>query len=176
MHRPITFAAIAVFALAGCKKADDQPKTAAEVRAAVAQVAKPQPGKYRTTMTIAKIEFPGMPPQMADRMREMFAKTGQSHEFCLTKADADKGFEEFNKRTAQGACKYDRFSMAEGKFDAKMSCQTGKGMSATYEMSGEFSATGSHVMMKGDQTAPGMPGGGMHMEAEVASERIGDCG
>lgn len=176
MHRTLVYAALATLALAGCKKATDQPKTADQVKAAAAQIARPQPGKYRTTLKIVKVEFPNMPPQMAGRMREMFAQTGQSHEFCLSKADADKGFEDFTKRAGQGACKYDRFDATGGKLDARMTCQTGKGMTASYEMAGDFSATGSHLTMKGDQTMPGMPGGGMHMEMEVTSQRLGDCG
>lgn len=177
MPRMIALAVLAVLTLAGCKKpAEQQPKTSGQVKTAAAQVAKPQPGKYRTTLTVAKVGFPGMPAQLAGRMGEMFAKTGQSHEFCLTLADADKGFEDFTKRAAQGDCKYERFSMAGGKIDARMSCQTGKDMHAVYEMTGDFSATGSHVTLNGDQTAPGMPGGAMHMEVEVVSERIGACG
>ncbi len=177
MPRTIACAALAALALAGCRKpAEQQPKTAVQVKEAAAQIAKPQPGKYRTTLTIAKVGFPGMPPQLAGRMREMFAKTGQSREFCLTQADADKGFEDFTKRAAQGDCSYDRFSTTGGRLDARMTCQTGKDMHAVYKMTGNFSATGSHITLSGDQTAPGMPGGAMHMEAEVVSERIGACG
>ncbi len=176
MRHSITLAAFAILALAGCKKEPAQPKTAAEVKAEVAKVARPEPGKYRSTMKILKVEIPAMPAQMADRMRDMFAKTGQVREFCLSKADADKGFEEFNKRSAQGACKYDRFDASGGKLDAKMTCQTGKGMTGTYEMAGEISPTASHLTIKGDQSLPGIPLGGLHMESELTTQRIGDCG
>ncbi len=37
-------------------------------------------------------------------------------------------------------------------------------MTARAQMTGTFSSTGSNMTMVSDATAPGMPGGGMHME------------
>lgn len=161
--------------LAACNKSSDTPKTAEEVKAEVAKAEKPEPGKYRTTIKITDFSIPGMPADRAEQMKGMFGQTGKTIEYCLTKADADKGFEEVNKRAAQGDCSYDRFSASGGKIDAKMTCKTGQGMTMAYEMQGTFSSTASQLSMKSDTAMAGMPGKGMHMEATVTNERIGDC-
>ncbi|MFC0588201.1 DUF3617 domain-containing protein [Novosphingobium aquiterrae] len=161
--------------LGACGKSSDTPKTAEEVKAEVAKLDRPEPGKYRTTMKIIDVTIPGMPADRAAQMKNMFGTTGKSTEFCLTKADADKGFEELNKRAAQGDCSYDNFNASGGRIDAKMTCKTGRGMTMTYEMHGTFSSTGSKMSMKSDASMPGMPMKGMHIEAEVNNERIGDC-
>jgi hypothetical protein len=170
---------IAALALAGCNKEPEGPKTAEQVKDQASAIVKPQPGQYRTTMKITNFSIPGMPADKAAQMKGMFSASGKSTEFCLSPADADKGFEEFSKRMAQGKCSFDQFNATSGTLDAKMTCQTGQGMTGTYEMHGSFSATGSKMAMKVNQSAPGqmagMPGAGMMMEAEVTNERIGNC-
>ncbi|MDE2437348.1 MAG: DUF3617 domain-containing protein [Sphingomonadales bacterium] len=165
----------ACLAAAACNKAPDKPKTPDEVKDAVSKLAKPEPGKYRTTMKVIDVRIPGMDAARAEKMKEMFGSTGRSFDFCLSKEDADKGFEELNKRTTQGNCTYDRFDAGNGTLDAKVTCQTGKGMTTTSEMHGTYSPTGSKMTMKSDTNAPGMPGQGMHIEAEVTNERLGEC-
>ncbi len=166
---------IVAFALAGCSKEPEGPKTAEQVKEEASELIKPQPGQYRTTMKITNFAIPGMPPEKSAQLKGMFSASGKSNEFCLTQADANKGFEEFSKRMAQGKCSFEKFTATSGTLDAKMTCQTGKGMTGSYEMKGTFSATGSQMAMKVNQSAPGMPSGGMMMEAEVTNERIGDC-
>lgn len=161
--------------LAACNQSSDTPKTAEEVKAEVAKVERPEPGKYRTIIKITDMSIPGMPAERAAQVKGMFGDTGKTIEYCLSKADADKGFEEVNKRAAQGDCSYDRFSASGGKIDAKMTCKTAQGMTMAYEMQGTFSPTSSQMSMKSDTSMPGMPGKGMHMEAQVTNERIGDC-
>lgn len=161
--------------LAACNQASDTPKTAEEVKAEVAKAERPEPGQYRTTIKVTDFSIPGMPAERAAQMKGMFGDTGKTIEYCLTKADADKGFEEVNRRAAQGDCTYDRFSASGGKIDARMTCKTAQGMTMAYEMQGTFSSTASQMSMKSDTSMPGMPGKGMHMEAEVTNQRIGDC-
>ncbi len=165
----------AAIALAGCNKEPEGPKTAEQVKTEASALIKPLPGQYRTTMKIINFAIPGMPADKAAQMKGMFSASGKSTEFCLSPADADKGFEEFSKRMAQGKCSFDQFTTTAGTLDAKMTCQTGKGMTGTYQMHGSFSSTGSKMAMKVNQSAAGLPGGGMMMEAEVNNERIGDC-
>ncbi len=170
----LPFAAIAM--LGGCGKSADTPKSPEEVSKAAADIPKPQPGQYRTTITIADVSFPGMPEARAAQMKKLFGAAGQTREFCLTQAEADKGFEDFNKRLAQGKCTYDRFSSDNGKLDAAMHCETGKGMTTRAEMHGQFSPTGSQLEMTSSTSSATMPGGGMTMKMKISNERIGDCG
>lgn len=168
---------LAALALAACssEKAADAPKSEAEVAAAVNTMEKPQAGQYRTTINITDLTIPGMSAAQAAQAKGAFSATGQSVEYCLTPEQADMGYEEMNKRAGQGDCKFDHFNAAGGTLDAKMTCQTGKGMVSTSELKGTVSATGSHLTMVTDSKMPGMPGGGMKMTAEVTMERIGDC-
>lgn len=174
---PIAVASLAL-ALAGCSKEPDGPKTAEQVKeevAALAKDAKPEPGKYRTTIKVLNVNIPGMPQINPDQMNGMFSKTGKDAEHCLTPEMADKGFEEFGKQAAQGDCTYDSFSAGDGKMDAVMTCKPAQGVTSRTELHGTFSPTGSNLKMKTESSGASMPGGKMTMEAEVTSERIGDC-
>ena len=166
---------LAALALAGCNRETKEPKTAEQVKEQASAIVKPQPGQYRSTMKVTNFAIPGMPADKAAQMKGMFSASGTSTEFCLSAEEADKGFEEFTKRMAQGKCSFDQFNTTSDTLDAKMTCQTGQGMTGKYEMNGSFSATGSKMALKVNQSAPGLPGGGMMMEAEVTNERIGDC-
>jgi hypothetical protein len=161
--------------LAACNKAPDTPKTAEQVKAEVAKMDRPEPGKYRSTMKIIDVSIPGMPADRMAQMKNMFGASGKTMEFCLTPQEANKGFEELNKRAAEGNCTYESFTAGGGTLDAKMTCQTGKGMTTTSELHGSYSPTKSDLTMKTDTSGAGMPGAGMHMEAQVINERIGDC-
>jgi Protein of unknown function (DUF3617) len=136
---------------------------------------RPEPGKYRITTKFTKVDIPGLPPAAAANAGKMFSNTGQSTEFCLTPEQAAMGYEEMTKRAAQGKCTYDRFSAANGKLDAAMTCETGKGMTTKSQVSGTFTPTGSNMTMASEATMPGTPGGRMTMEGSVVTERLGDC-
>jgi hypothetical protein len=163
----------AALALCACNRAE-KPKSEDEVKEQIARMAKPAPGQYHSTATLVSFEVPGMPPAQAERLKAMFS-TAQGRDFCLTKAEADKGFGESTRKLAQGNCSYDRFSAEGGALDAKLTCQTGQGMTATIEMKGTVGETGSNMTMSVNQSAPGMPAGGVRMVAEVSSQRTGDC-
>jgi hypothetical protein len=169
----LVVATIALLAACGQEPAKQTPDQAAASAAATAE--QPEPGQYRVTMTVKAISFPGMTGAMAEKSKAMFGGTGQVSDFCLTPEEAKKGREEFYKRTAEGNCKYERFSAAGGKIDAVMVCQTGQGMTARSEFTGSFSTTRSDLTFKTQSDVPGAPGGGMTMEAQIVSERIGDC-
>ncbi len=163
----------AALLVCGCNNAG-KPKSEDEVKDTIAQMDKPRPGQYRSTAKLISFEVPGMPPAQAERLKDMFSAS-QGRDFCLTQADADKGFGEMTKRLAQGNCNYDRFSADGGTLDAHLTCQTGKGMSAVIAMKGTINSEGSHMTMQVDQKSSALPGGGMKMVADVASVRTGDC-
>ena len=153
------------------------PKTAEEVKQEVASMDRPRPGLYRTTSKVVDFQVPGMAPAQAEKMKAMFSATGKGREFCLTREEADKGWEEATKKLAEGNCRYDRFEAAGGRLDAKLVCETGQGMTSTMEMKGTMTSESSQMAMTIDQSAPGLPGGSgnIRMVAEVSSERVGDC-
>jgi hypothetical protein len=171
--RSIVIAAplLAVLALTACK---DQPKTADQVKQEMAQMPKPKPGLYRSTSKLISFEVPGMPQQQQDQFKQIFSQqTGR--DFCLTKAEAAKGYEEMTKKLAEGKCTYDKFEASGSSLDAKMSCETGKDMKATVAMKGTMSTESSQMTMTVEQSSPQLPGKSMKITAEVASTRVGDC-
>ena len=99
MHR-IVIAAAASFTLAACgggASADadgDGEITMAEAAAKTEDMVRPQPGKYRATVEFVDVEMPGAPQQVQDMMRSMFDRGPQTHEYCLTTEEAEKGFEQ----------------------------------------------------------------------------------
>ncbi len=170
--------AVAGLALAGCGQQSDGAQTQAQASAsakAIAQAMRPEPGQYRVTTKFTNISMPGLPPEAAAQAKKMFSSTGNVTEYCLTPQQASMGYEEMTKRAAQGKCTYERFSADGGKLDAAMTCETGRGMTAKMTMTGTFSTTGSNMTMVSQASVPGMPGGGMHMEGTVVTERLGDC-
>jgi len=176
--RAVIVPLVALCMIAGCKQAP--PKTAAEVKEAVAKLDKPLPGLYRSTIKLAEFSVPGMSAAQSERMRTMF-DSAQSRDFCLTAADAEKGYEEMTKRLAQGQCTYDRFEAAGGSIDAAMTCNAVRGATSKVAMKGTLNPEGSRIHMTVEQSLPGMGAaaslgvGGVKMVADVTSNRVGDC-
>jgi len=162
---------LAALAFAGCK---DEPKTADEVKERMAQMPKPKPGLYRSTSKIVSFEMPGMPPEQQEQLKQVFSQS-QGRDFCLTKADADKGYEEMTKKLAEGNCSYDKFEANGGSLDARLSCTTGENMKAVIGMKGTMNPEGSQMTMTIEQSSPQLAGKTMKMVADVSSVRTGDC-
>lgn len=160
--------------LAACDSGD-APKSEAEVTKEMANLERPTPGLYKSTSRLVSFDVPGMSPAQAERMKGMFSTADDGREFCLTKEEAEKGFEEMTRKLAEGNCTYDRFKVSGGNLDAALTCETGKDMQASIEMKGTMGSEGSKMTMAVDQSAPGVPGGNIKMVAEVVSQRVGDC-
>ena len=130
MHRIVTVAA-ASLALAACggSSADadgDGEITMEEAAAKSADMVRPQPGKYRATVEFVDVSMPDAPQQVQDMMRGMFDRGPQTHEYCLTKEEADKGFEEMARQAQDNDtnCSFEKFDAAGGQIDAIMNCCT----------------------------------------------------
>ena len=170
--------AVACLALTGCqdknKAGDGSPKTADQVAREAADLPKPQPGLYRTSVDIKEMKAPGLPPQFAERMKEMMAQKVTTAEFCLTEADAAKGYgERVRKSAGQQDCTFDRYEADGGNLDARMTCKIKDAGTMTLDMKGTMSPTGSDMTMAMTQNG-GVPGG-MNMIMRIKSERVGDC-
>jgi hypothetical protein len=175
----ITLLALSAAALAACgQSASDNAGGGAEsagkdALANAAEVAfQMQPGKYRTTVTITKLEIPGMPGGMGDQMRAMMSKA-VNHESCVSPEQAKRGVEIMKEQMARGQCQFDKFEASGGKIDSVFTCKTAEGMQMRAESTGTYSETGSTVSAKGEMTGPG--GVQMRVEQAMVTERIGDC-
>jgi hypothetical protein len=184
MHGWTDKAAVAALAAAalvgGCKQepaVDLKDKSVGEVAEAISTTVRPRPGLYDNRIEVVDVTMPNMPPEMQARMKETMARSMKSSQHCLTEEAAAKGYEEQLKQlAARPQCKFDHYTLAGGKLDAKLVCSDKNAVRATMTMQGTVSAEGSDMTMKSEQAGPSMPGmGGMAMTIHVTSKRIGEC-
>jgi hypothetical protein len=177
MRLMIALPLVAAVALAGCdKKPEGTPKTIEQAAEQAKQMAKPEPGKYRSSIKMLEFNIPGLPAEQAAQMKQMMGNTAnQSHEFCLSAQDVAKGYEEMVKKSSEGNCTFDKFETTTNTIDARMSCDMGGGGKSQMAMQGNVTPTRSVMVMDIENSVPQVPGGKIHTKMEVTNERIGDC-
>ena len=176
----IAAAAFALVALAGCGEEKSQPKTADEVISEAGELAKPRPGQYQTAVELIEFSVPGLPAQQAEQLKGMMTNaSAKASSYCLTQAEADKGFEDSIRKMTEGTggmkCTFKDFDVDGGKLTAALTCSGQQGMSADIAVDGTTSPDGSSMRMKMVQKAAMIPGGEMRMDMKMDSTRIGDC-
>ena len=175
MRLVLAFASLV--ALAGCGAKESV--SADEVIAEAGKLEKPLPGQYVTSVRLIDFSVPGIPPKQADQLKSMMGGVGgQSGGYCLTQAEADKGFEDgIRKMTEGGAmtCAYDRFKVEGNRLAGALRCTGREGMKSTITIDGTAGREANELHLVMDQNAPMIPGGTMRMELEMASRRTGDC-
>lgn len=165
----------AVMLAAGCSgekestAGEGAPASVAEAAGqAEAQGLRPEPGLYKTTLTITGIDIIGMPAEMEGHG----AGLARTLESCLTQADVEKGFETLLTRGQDGACRLEDFALKDGAFTGVLLCEA-PGATRRAEIEGTAKATGadftgSMAMDFGDGTKGTMNYAAVH-------ERVGDC-
>jgi hypothetical protein len=175
---PLALALALTLGACGSKDSKDgAPKTAKEVRAEAAKLVKPQPGEYHQVMQIESLDVPGMPKEAAEQVKGMM-KAAQEGTFCLTKADADRGFRDMFNEVGKGKgnqCTYSKFDVDGGTLDAQMECQSQQQGKATMKMTGTVTEKGSDVTVAMDTTGGPPPMGTMKMTMHMTTTRLGDC-
>ncbi len=177
MRKSIVLPCLAVLALSACGQSATDSKTGgAEAGNALEKAAEVafqmQPGKYRTSVVVQKVEIPGMPAKVAEQMKAMMSKNSSS-ESCITPDRAAKGVEVMKEQMAKGQCTFDKFEATSGTVDAAFTCQSGDQMTVKATSKGTYTPTGSVIQATGDMTGPG--GRTIHIEHTITTERIGDC-
>lgn len=179
-HPMIAAAACLSIALAGCGNDSKEPKTAEEVVAEAGKLDKPEPGQYQTTVKMLKFSVPGLPADQAERLKSMMGNTGQrTSSYCLTREEADKGFEDMVRKMSEGQgglkCEFAKFDVADGDIDAEMTCNGPQGLKSAIVLDGKATSRGTSMRMSMTQTAAMIPGGEMKMDMQMDSRRTGDC-
>lgn len=172
----IIIASVGAMLLAGCSggnadadaDGDGKVSSGEAARQAKDELPKPQPGLYKTTVTVTNIAIPGMPPEMKGHG----AGLSRTMEDCLTQDEVDKGFEALVKQGQDGECSYEKFDLAGGKLDAVMVCKA-EGREARMEMSGTTTSTSADLEATMAMAFDGSGEGTMSFTAK--HERIGDC-
>ncbi|EJU10842.1 hypothetical protein LH128_21810 [Sphingomonas sp. LH128] len=169
--------------LGGCGSKDDgeqagsggAPKSAEEVKHEAAKLDTPQPGQYRQTVEITRLEVPGMPKEAAEQMKSMMAAKQEST-ICLTRADAEKGYRDMFRGVGKGnECSYSKFDVDGGRLDAQMDCQSAGDGKSTMTLNGTVRRDGSDVTVDMDTTGGPAPTGSMKMTIHLTTTRLGDC-
>jgi hypothetical protein len=167
--------------LAACNsspKVNERNASVAEVAQKVREAGVDQslvrPGRWESKVTIEQFDIPGMPAEMAQRMKSMMAEK-QEHGFvsCLTPEDVKRPKEDFfagkNKE-----CRYDHFTMGGGKIDALMRCDGKSGGAPVMQMAGTYSPD-SYQMQTSMKMAGGAGVEGMSMQLRIDAHRVGEC-
>jgi len=129
---------------------------------------RPQPGEYRSNVTLQSLDMPNAPPQVANMMRSMMSR---EFTYCLTPSDVEEGYRAMTSRSQEGDCQYDRFDASGGEILAEMTCRTdGRTIEMVMEGTGTPTSSDMTMTMNGDM---GMGPGSMVMRVE--HERIGEC-
>ena len=157
--------------LAGCSDTtSDDGATLEEAQAEMAKLDRPEPGQYRQEIAITKLVIAGAPTDMMDEARALME---QATTYCLTREQADEGFEKMYKEvTEKQGCTYDRFEVADGRVAADLSCAPGGNAVMTMTMNGTVSSEGSNV-----EIAMTSRGGAADMDIAMTltATRLGDC-
>jgi hypothetical protein len=133
-----------------------------------------RPGKWASKVRIDEVKVPGMPPEAAKQMQEMFAaRQPQGMESCLTAEQAKRPREDFFSGKSD-QCRYDHFKMGDGKIDAKMRCQAGGG-TQIMEMTGNYTRDNYSMTMSMDQQGGPEAAAGLRMRMRVDAKRVGEC-
>jgi hypothetical protein len=159
--------------LSGCQKDDVGAK---EVMAQANKLTKPLPGLYRSTTTLTSFELPGADPETADIMRDRFAQVlPQQRNFCVTPAEAERGFENMIRQSQQGDCRIERFVSNQSRLSARMACRLAEKLSSTVSVEGTGEAARSRIDLEIVQTGPSIPGGSETLAMRIDNVRVGDC-
>ena len=132
-----------------------------------------RPGKWETTVQTVSVDIPGMPAEMKKQMTDAMLSKTQTSTSCITEEQAKNPPAQVLAAT-QGKCKYDNFTMADGKIDGTLVCPA-QGMAGEMKMrmAGTFDGESFATENEMNVTAPG--GQGMHIKAKTVGKRIGEC-
>lgn len=132
-------------------------------------------GKWLTKASIDELTVPGMSAELAAQMKQR-GRDMKGTESCMTEADVRKPGPDFF--TGNKSCRYDHFTMGDGKIDGRMRCTAGGGTQVS-TMTGTYGPDVYRMAMTTAMENPsGSPAGGMDgltMKLSVEGKRIGDC-
>jgi len=168
--------------LAACNKGpqvDEKNATPAEVAQKVRESAGDQafvkPGLWESKVTIEKFDVPGMPAEMAQRMKTMMAEN-QEHGFqsCLTAEEVKRPKEDFFAGK-DNECRYEHFTMGDGKIDAAMQCGRKGSSTQVMQMAGTYSPESYQMQTSMRMEGGKSPEGAISMTMRVEAQRVGEC-
>lgn len=175
MRKTIALLAVSSLALAACGKSGSDKATGGQsadpAKTAAEMAFQFQPGQYRTTINIDKIDIPGMPAAALGQAKGMMGKPIIA-DYCMSPEKAAMGIGAMKENMAKGKCQFEKFEARGGTIDSAMVCDA-DGSSIRSTSRGTYTPTGSVLKATGEMAGPG--GQKMHIEQTIKMERIGDC-
>jgi hypothetical protein len=145
--------------------------SAALAQNSLADVQSPEPGLYRTSMTILELDVPSMPEDTVAQMRQMM-ETQTSTEEC---EGMDGEFLDFDDMGNMGQdCTQQSLETTSNTFSVTMVCQNPGGGASTMSLQGTTFPDRMEGVMEMDADM-GQGVGAMHLRMAIQSERLGDC-
>lgn len=163
-------------ALAGCGSggkdvsAKDESVESVANKVAAAGV-KPNPGRWELSMAMGKVEMTGMPAGAQEAMTKQ-AGAATTTAICITPEMANNTDGGMFKNAGPSGCKYDSFTMADGKINGVMTCETG-GQKVNVTTSGTYGTDAWEMASKVNTDMGG--GRTMTMESVTTGKRVGEC-
>lgn len=132
-----------------------------------------RPGQWESSVELESIEIPGMPPDAVAQMKKTMARVATGHKSCLTPEQAKKPEEDFFAGKNSN-CRYDKFSMDDGKMTGTMRCSSPQGGTQLIQFDGTY-APEEYQMRMASTVEGASPGGAMKMVMRMTSKRTGEC-
>ena len=181
-HHPIL--CVAALALAACSSEPEVDMKNASVGDVINEVQKSgvsqdavRPGNWETKVTVDDIIMPGVPPSVLAGMKDVMGRQlNVTIEHCVTPEEAKKPGSDFFTGKKSDDCRYEHFTMGDGKVDAVMRCQGNRAGLMTMKMAGTFTPESSSTRseMEVNQASNG-DAGIMTIKARTETRRIGEC-
>ncbi|RJY07966.1 DUF3617 domain-containing protein [Aurantiacibacter aquimixticola] len=180
MRFPTILAAASLLTLTSCGDSGttvEDPSDPDQIAAAAENIARPQPGEYRTTGELVEVDLPGASEEEAQAMRAIM-ETGVAREqtFCVTEEDAEEGFTQFVSamQDMPKTCSFSEFAINGENLNATMVCDDDAGSTGNVAFAGTVSETGSDMTMTMDMENAA-EGQSMRIVMRNTTERVGDC-
>lgn len=131
-----------------------------------------KPGQWEVKIAFDKVEAPGMPAEMADKMKVQMGK-GMTEKSCMTKEQAETPGGDFFGAPPEANCTFDTLDRSGNSMKVAMTCKPAGNLVVKSKMDGTFAA--ETYSMNIEQSTEGMPMGAIKMTGKIEGKRVGDC-
>ena len=133
-----------------------------------------RPGKWETKVVVEDVDIPGMPAATKAQMKGMFAqRQNVTINHCVSPEEARKPDGKLFTGQDSKNCRYDHFTMGDGKIDAVMRCDGEQGSAMTMTMAGTYTPESSST--RSEMRVSSGREGAMTIKARTETRRVGEC-
>lgn len=146
---------------------------AEQVREATADEEFIRPGKWVSQVRFEEMSAPDI-PRSAERQVNELLDEAQTFESCLSEEQAKQPRGALFTNAGE-QCRYENFTMGNGKIDATMKCSQ-NGATQTTRMEGDYSPDSYQLRMTSSvDNLMGGEAGEMRVRMRIDSKRVGEC-